>query len=43
VDYVGEELHSLLGFDLDDGSSLDPLGEFVDCHQQVGESPMRFI
>ena len=43
VDYVGEELHGLLGFDLDDGSSLDLLGEFFDCHQQVGEAPVRFL
>ena len=31
-DYVGEEQHSVLGFDLADGSSLDPLGELVDCY-----------
>ena len=33
----------MLGFDLADGSSLDPLGEFVDCHQQVGEAPGRLL
>ena len=43
VDYVSEELHGLLGFDLDDGSSLDLLGEFFDCHQQVGEAPGCFL
>ena len=29
-DYVGEEQHNLLGFDLADLSNLDPLGELVD-------------
>ena len=29
----------MLGLNLADGSSLNPLGEFVDCHQQVGEAP----
>jgi len=43
VDYVGEELHCLLGFDLCDGSSLDPLRELVDCYQQVSEAPERFL
>ena len=43
VDYVREEQHSLLGFNLADGSSLDPLGEFVDCYQQVGEAPGRLL
>src|SRR6185312_15514930 len=38
-DDVGEELDCLLGFDLADGSSLDPFGELVDRHQQVGEAP----
>ena len=37
-DYVSEEQHSLLGFDLADGSSLDPLGKLVDCYQQVSEA-----
>ena len=40
-DDVGEELDCLLGFDLADGSSLDPFGELVDRHQQVGEAPGR--
>ena len=39
VDYVGEEEDSLLKEDVCDGSSLDPLGELVDGHQQVGISP----
>jgi len=43
VDYVGEELHGLLGFDLGDGPSLDPFGELVDCYQQVGDAPGRFL
>ena len=42
-DYVGEEQHCLLGFDLADGSNLDPLGELVDRYQQVGEAPGRFL
>jgi hypothetical protein len=32
VDYVGEELHGLLGFDLGDGPSLNSLGELVNCY-----------
>ena len=39
VDYVGEELHGLLGLDLDDRSRLDPFGELVHRHQQVGVAP----
>ena len=39
VDYVGEELHGLLGLDLDDRSRLDPFGELVHRHQQVGITP----
>ena len=42
-DDVGEEQNCLLGFDLADGPSLDPLGEFVDRHQQVGVAPGRLI
>src|SRR6185312_626332 len=42
-DDVGEEQNRLLGFDLADVSSLDPLGEFVDRHQQVGEAPGRLL
>ena len=38
-DNVSEEQNSLLILDLADGSSLDPLGEFVDCHQPVGVAP----
>ena len=41
VDYIGEEEDSLLGVDVCDGSSLYPLGELVDGHQQVGISPRR--
>ena len=33
----------MLGSNLADGSSLDPLGEFVDCHQQVGEARRRLL
>jgi len=42
-DDVGKEQNGLLGFNLADGASLDPLGEFVDCHQQVGEAPGRLL
>ena len=38
VDDVGEEKDGLLGADVVDGSSLDPVEEFVDGHQQVGVS-----
>jgi len=43
VDDVGEEKDSLLGADVGDGSSLDPLGEFVDGHQQVGVPSFRLL
>jgi len=36
VDNVGEEKDGLFGADVGDGSSLDPFGELVDSHQQVG-------
>ena len=39
LDYVGEELHGLLGLDLDDRSRLDPFGELVHRYQQVGVAP----
>jgi hypothetical protein len=35
---VGEEKHSLFGPNAGDGSSFDPLGEFVDSDEQVGEA-----
>jgi len=38
VDDVGEEKDGLLGVDVHDGSSLEPFGEFVDGHQQMGVS-----
>ena len=41
MDYVGEEEDSLLGVKVCDGSSLDPLGEFVNGHQQVGVPSCR--
>ena len=43
VDDVGEEKDSLLGADVGDGSSLDPFGEFVDGHQQIGVPPFRLL
>ena len=36
VDDISEEQYRLLGFDLSDRSSLDPLGELVNSYQQVG-------
>jgi hypothetical protein len=38
MDNIGEEEHSLLGPDAGDRAGLDPLGEFVDCNEQVGEA-----
>jgi hypothetical protein len=38
VDNVGEKEHSLLGPDAGDRPGLDPLGEFVDGNEQVGET-----
>jgi hypothetical protein len=35
---VSEEEYSLLGPDAGDREGLDPLGEFVDCDEQVGEA-----
>jgi hypothetical protein len=35
IDDVREECYRLLGFDVGEGSDLDPLGEFVDGDHQV--------
>jgi len=43
MDDVGEEKDSLLGAVVGDGSSLDPFGEFVDGHQQVGVPPFCLL
>jgi hypothetical protein len=43
MDDVGEEQHSLFGLDASDGSGLDPLGEFIDGDEQVGEAPDRSL
>jgi hypothetical protein len=43
VDDVGEEEDGLLGVDVRDGSSLDPFGEFIDGHQQMGVSSCYFL
>jgi len=43
VDDVGEEKDGLLGADVRDGSSLDPFGEFVDSHQEMGVSSCCFM
>jgi hypothetical protein len=42
-DNINEEQNSLLRLDLADGSSLDPLGELVDCHQQVSVAPGHLL
>jgi hypothetical protein len=41
MDDVSEEEHSLLRPDAGDGAGLDPLGEFVDCDELVGEAASR--
>jgi hypothetical protein len=38
---VSEEEYSLFGPDAGDRAGLDPLGEFVDCDEQVGEAAGR--
>jgi hypothetical protein len=38
MDDVGEEEHSLFGPNTSDGAGLDPLGEFIDGNEQVGEA-----
>jgi hypothetical protein len=37
MDDVGEKEHSLLRPDAGDRAGLDPLGEFIDGNEQVGE------
>ena len=39
VDDINEEQHRLLGLDSIDRTSLDPLGELIDCYQQMGVAP----
>jgi hypothetical protein len=41
VSDVGEEGYHLLGADVNDGSSLDPLGELVDRYEEMSEAPER--
>jgi hypothetical protein len=41
VNDVGEEGYCLLGTDVDDGSSLDPLRELVDRYEEMSEAPGR--
>jgi len=43
VDDVSEEKDGLLEMDVGDGSSLDPFGEFVDGHQQMGVPPFCLL
>jgi hypothetical protein len=40
---VREEWYHLLGFDVGEGSNLDPLGEFVDGDHQVRKSPGHLL
>jgi hypothetical protein len=39
MDDVREECYRMLGFDVGEGSDLDPLGEFVDGDHQVRKAP----
>ena len=39
VDDISEEQHRLLEFDSIDRTSLDPLGELINCYQQIGVAP----
>jgi hypothetical protein len=41
VDDVGEERYRFLGADLNDGPSLDLLGELVDRYEEMSEAPGR--
>ena len=43
VDDISEEQYRLLGFDLSDRTSLDPLGELVNSYQQVGVASGGFL
>jgi hypothetical protein len=43
MDDVGEEKDGLLGADVGDGSSLDPFGELVNGHQQMGVPSFRLL
>jgi hypothetical protein len=43
MDDVGEEKDNLLGADIGDGSSLDPFGELVNGHQQMGVPSFRLL
>ena len=43
MDDISEEQYRLLGFDLSDRTSLDPLGELVNGYQQVGVAPRGFL
>jgi len=43
VNDVGEEKDGLFRVDIGDGLSLDPFGEFVDGHQQVGVPPFCLL
>jgi hypothetical protein len=41
VNNVSEEGYHLLGADIDDGSSLNPLGELVNRYEEISEAPGR--
>jgi len=43
VDNISEEKDGLLRANVRDGSSLNPFGEFVDGHQQMGVSSCHFF
>jgi hypothetical protein len=43
MDDVHEKFHRLLCPEIRNGAHLHPLGKFVDCDQQVGEAPGRFL
>ena len=43
MDDISEEQYRLLGFDLSDQASLDPLGELINSYQQVGVAPGGFL
>ena len=43
MDDISEEQHCLLRLDSIDRTSLDPLGELIDCYQQMGVAPGGFL
>ena len=43
MDDVSEEQHRLFRLDSIDRTSLDPLGELIDCYQQMGVAPRGLL